>query len=288
MLHVTVFNGTGRLAREVISKLRRVGAKIVIAYRGDRYPVEKMRTAGDLGQIYFAPYSFKDEKSLFEAVRYSDIVVNATGKETETKNFPFSEIHCEGPRRLARIARECGVKRLIHFSALNASPSPEPKVLKKGSGFYKSKYDGELAVREEFKDATIFRPADILGEQDDFLHHYTSYIRCRYSRKLPLWDYYDGVQKQPVFRGDVSTGVMNAIKNDSSSGQIYQAIGPNRYDFYSIIEYMRACSGRGQLEDSYDITNMRWDPFIKIIMLYHKYLKKHPTVSWDRVERVSK
>jgi hypothetical protein len=35
-----------------------------------------------------------------------------------------SKIHFIGPRTIARIAKECGVERMIHVSALNATEKP--------------------------------------------------------------------------------------------------------------------------------------------------------------------
>lgn len=52
-----------------------------------------------------------------------------------------------------RCAREVGVDRLIHLSAMNVTPDPIPKVYKSGSKWLKSKYWGEQAVFEEFPNA---------------------------------------------------------------------------------------------------------------------------------------
>jgi NADH dehydrogenase (ubiquinone) 1 alpha subcomplex subunit 9 len=66
--------------------------------------------------------------------------------------------------------------------------------------FLKTKGLGELAVREEFPDATIVRPAVIYGEMDYFI----SSIISRH-RKTPffhwLWLYKRGLDtyKMPVF-----------------------------------------------------------------------------------------
>lgn len=111
----------------------------------------------------------QDEESIEKAVRYSNVVINLVGRDWETKNFKFKDVHVEGARRLARICREAGVQRFIHVSALNASASPEPHLLSTGSNFYRSKHLGEKAVLEEFPNAVIFRPADIYGQEDRFL-----------------------------------------------------------------------------------------------------------------------
>lgn len=128
-----------------------------------------MRVCGDLGQVLFFPYYLKDEDSLDKAVKYSNVVINLVGCDWETKNFKYDDVHVKGARAIARAAKKAGAERLIHFSALNAAEFPEPLILPKGSGFLASKYRGEQAVLEEFPEATIFRPADIYGQEDRFL-----------------------------------------------------------------------------------------------------------------------
>lgn len=282
----TVFNGTGFLAQAVISRLGKKGSQVVIAYRGSRYNDEKLRVCGGLGQIFFSKYHLKDEESLYEAMRYSNIVVNAIGRLNETRNFTFEDLYIEGPRRMARIARECGVKKFIHVSHLNANPEPMGEVLKNGSNILRTKYYGELAVKEEFPEAIIIRPSDILGESDDFLNHFTSFSRARFTRKMPLWDYYDDVEKQPVFLSDVVSGIENAIYDDTANGKIFQAVGPYRYRFYDLILYMRTCAGRGPGEE-YDrcvINNLRWDFYMRGIIWFMNKVSKKPFVSWERIE----
>lgn len=283
----TVFGASGFVARNLIARLGKIGSQIVLAYRGSLYEVEKNRVAADLGHMYYSHFFLKDEKSIHEALRYSNVVINLIGKESETRNFSFDEVHVEGARRLARIAREAGVRKFIHFSSLNANPNPTPICLKNGSQFLRSKYYGELAVREEFPDAVIIRPADIIGEQDRFLNHYTSFQRGLFSRKMPLWDYYDGVEKQPIFVRNVVDGVEKAIFDGSANGEIIQAVGPHRYKFEDLIEYIRACSGRGQKYDNCEITNLRWNLPMRIAISMVEKFQKYPFMTWERVERDS-
>ena len=56
---------------------------------------------------------------------HSDVVINLIGREFETMNFKFEDVNIHGPRLLAKLARECGVKDFIHISALNAREKPK-------------------------------------------------------------------------------------------------------------------------------------------------------------------
>jgi len=98
--------------------------QLIIPYRGDAYFIRELKLAGDLGQVLFQPYHLQDEKSIRKAVKYSNVVINLVGRDWETKNFKFNDVHVEGARRIARISREMGVERLIHVSALNVDPLP--------------------------------------------------------------------------------------------------------------------------------------------------------------------
>jgi len=279
----TVFNGYGRVAFSLIPRLKTTGAQIVSAYRGAIYNNEKLKGGSNLGQLFFSHYHLKDDDSLRAAMQHSNIVINLIGKMNETKNFSFEEVHIEGPRRMARIARQLGVEKFIHISALNCSPNPTPMVLKNGSKFLRTKYLGELAVRDEFPEAIIFRPSDIAGERDDFIVHWTSVYRSRFTNKCPIWDYYDGVEKQPVYVGDLVSGIEAAILNDSANGKTFQAYGPHRYRFYDLIEYIRACGGQGP-NDECRITNLRWD-FLRFYISFLERIQKYPFLTWERIER---
>ena len=118
----------------------------------------------------------KDEDSIRKAVAHSNIVINLVitnynlhgvyisficeiqlGRTWETRNYSFEDVNITGPQRIARVCKEMGVQRLVHMSHINAREEPEVAFLKGGSRFLATKYQGELAVRAEFPEATIFR-----------------------------------------------------------------------------------------------------------------------------------
>jgi NADH dehydrogenase (ubiquinone) 1 alpha subcomplex subunit 9 len=79
------------------------------------------------------------------------------------RNFDFNDVHVSGARRLARIAQLSGVDRFIHLSHLNASADSPSK-------FYRTKFEGEQAVKEAFPTATIVRPGWMYGHEDRLLN----------------------------------------------------------------------------------------------------------------------
>ena len=140
------------------------------------------------------------------------------------RSFEFNDVHVDGARRIARIAREAGVKRFIHVSALNAHPEPTAIVKSNGSRFHKSKYWGEVAVKEEFPDAIIFRPSDMYGEVDFHFRYWASWQRrCLY--KINVWRKGKGIYKMPVWSSDVAQGIVNAIFDNTMPGKTVDAVG---------------------------------------------------------------
>lgn len=89
----------------------------------------RLKLVGDLGQVYFHHYYLRDEESIAKSIKYSNVVINLVGRDWETRNFKFDDVHVEGARTLARIAKKAGVERFIHLSALNASETPEEVII---------------------------------------------------------------------------------------------------------------------------------------------------------------
>lgn len=84
----------------------------------------RLKLVGDLGQVLFQPFELRDEESIYKSIKYSNVVINLIGRDWETMNYKFKDVHVDGARRIARACRESGVEKLIHVSALNASEKP--------------------------------------------------------------------------------------------------------------------------------------------------------------------
>jgi len=277
----TVFGASGFVGRYVVNRLGKIGSQIIVPYRGDPYVVRPLKLCGDLGQVLFLPYHLEDEESIRKAMKYSNVVINMVGRDSPTMNFSFKDVHIEGARRLARIAKESGVEKFLHFSSLNATLEPQPFYTYGGSQFLKTKYLGEEAVRSEFPEAIIFRPADIFGQEDRFLGYYMNSMR-RSLKTVPMWRKGADTIKQPVFVSDIATGVVNAIQDEDAMGQTFDCIGPHRYYLNDLVNYFYRCCRWPEIK----ISDPLFHPGFKVKTMLDMFIKRtNPTLHTDRFER---
>ncbi|KAF9220969.1 39kDa subunit of Ndufa9, NADH ubiquinone oxidoreductase [Gyrodon lividus] len=160
---VTVFGCTGFLGRYLVSKLARMGTQVIVPYR-EEDEKRHLKPMGDLGQIIPMEWDIRNEAQIAECLRHSDIVYNLVGRDYETKNFKYADVHVAGAERIAKIAAETGVQRFVHLSHLNASADST-------SAFYRTRFEGEERVKDVFPNATIVRPAAMYGYEDKLLNN---------------------------------------------------------------------------------------------------------------------
>uniref|UniRef100_A0A8B8AAW2 NADH dehydrogenase [ubiquinone] 1 alpha subcomplex subunit 9, mitochondrial n=1 Tax=Crassostrea virginica TaxID=6565 RepID=A0A8B8AAW2_CRAVI len=261
----TVFGASGFMGRHVVNRLGKIGSQVIIPYRGDTYRVARLKLCGDLGQILFTPIdSIYHEDQIRRAMMHSNLVINLIGKDYETDSYDFHDLFVDAPATIARIAKEMGVERLIHFSHLNADPNPPDLIyfgedIPRGNSMLKKKFEGDQLVRELFPEATIFRPADIYGIKDWYIYKYLYHRRYNKLRHvIPIWRMGLDTVKQPVFSGDVATGVINAVFDNDAPGNTYYCVGPQRYTLNNMVEHLTKVSFRPmrQVEDL-DVTYSR-------------------------------
>jgi len=223
---------------------------------------------------------------------HSNIVINLVGRGVETSNFSFEDVNITGPQTIARICKEEGVQRLVHMSHINARDQPEKAFLPGGSKFLRTKYLGELAVKSEFPEATIFRASDVYGHGDSFVNHWMSYWRKNMSSGLPLFGRGELTVKQPIWMSDLVTGIMNSLYDPAAIGQTYEAVGPQRMTQAELFRYMYGLTTRTEKEGTFKITELMLDPltFVRAFLIGKSPLGSVNTFyqySLDRLERDS-
>jgi uncharacterized protein YbjT (DUF2867 family) len=228
---ITVFGGTGFIGRHLVPLLLQSGATVRLAVR---HPGRVKMAVESAKAPEIVQADILDDISIGRAITAADAVVNLVGILTETATQTYRDIHVEGARRVALAAQRHGVMRLIHISALGASPT-SPAVSDR------TKAEGEQAVREVFPQATIVRPSLTFGEDDHFFSRFAAIIRS--SPVLPLIG--GGTTKfQPVFVDDVTAGILELLKRSDTAGKTYEFGGPQVYSFKVLLELLLTALNR--------------------------------------------
>jgi NADH dehydrogenase (ubiquinone) 1 alpha subcomplex subunit 9 len=235
-LIVTVFGCTGFLGRYVVNRLGKEGNQVIIPYRGEQDDYRHLRLMGDLGRIVPMKFHLKDEGSLRQTIRHSDVVINLIGQNNKSIHFSWDDVHVKGAERIARLCQEEGVSRLIHVSSLNAQ-------LNSPSEFLRSKAEGELKVKEQYPNVTIIRPSVFYGHEDRFFNRIASF--SNFPLGFPL--YKSGQQRiRPVYVIDLVQAIYKIMSEltSHSLGKIYELYGPKEYTYRDIISYFEKVTYR--------------------------------------------
>merc|ERR1719310_200867 len=179
---------------------------------------------GDYGQIVMVPYHLRDQDSVKNVVKEANVVVNLMGQMTPSFNFTLEEANVEGVRNIALAAKEAGVERFIHISAMSANADS-------ASEYSRSKAAGEAAVREIYPDATILRPGSMFGEEDRLLARMAGQALA-----FPAFPLTDGAQakRTPIAVDDVAAAIGVCIRDAATTGQTYDLGGPSEYTMEEI------------------------------------------------------
>ena len=112
-----------------------------------------------------------DPPSLSGAFAGIDAVVHTVAIPTE-RHGSFERTNALGTRAVVGEAERAGIRKLVHLSAIGASPeSPYP--------FLRTKGEGQAAVEGSAVPHVVLRPSVLFGPGDDFFH------RLRFSLRFP-------------------------------------------------------------------------------------------------------
>lgn len=231
---VTVFGGSGFVGRYVVRRLAMDGWRIRVACRN---PNDAMflRTYGVVGQIALIFGNIRDDDSVRAVTHGADAVVNCVGILDETSHQGFDAVQHEGAERIARIASEEGVQRMVQISAIGADADSE-------SEYARTKAQGEQGVREHMPDAVIIRPSIVFGPEDSFFNRFAS--MARFGPVLPVVG--GETRFQPVYVDDVAKAVALAVAGKATA-PVYELGGPHVDSFRGLMNRMLGVIRRRRL-----------------------------------------
>ena len=231
----TVFGGSGFIGRYAVAALARQGWRI---RAGVRRPdlAGFLQPSGRVGQIFAVQANVRYPQSVARALEGAKAVVNCVGVLASSGRQSFKAIHVEGPRTIAKAAREAGVRHFVHISALGADAKAK-------SRYARTKGEGEAAVLEEFPGAIILRPSIVFGPEDQFFNRFAAMARI--SPFLPLIG--GGKTRfQPVFVGDVAAAIAACLAGAGKRGAVYELGGPEVLTFRELLNLTQEWSDRSR------------------------------------------
>jgi NADH dehydrogenase len=224
-----VLGGSGFIGRYVVKRLAARGDVIAVGCRNAEQ-AKFLKPMGAVGQIATLNVAIADEPMLAAYLAGNEVLVNCVGILRESRSQRFDLVHHTGPARLARLAREAGVERFVHISAIGADP-------RSSSAYARTKAAGEQAVRDAFPTATILRPSVVFGPEDQFFNRFATMAML--APALPLIGGGE-TRFQPVYVGDVADAVVKCLDDTAAAGRTYELGGPRTYSFRQLIELMLA------------------------------------------------
>ncbi|MEJ2686864.1 MAG: complex I NDUFA9 subunit family protein [Gammaproteobacteria bacterium] len=230
-----ILGGTGFVGRHLISEVTEAGWRV-------RVPTRRRARHRDLTvnpRVSLVEADVHDSAALAEQLCGCEAVVNLIGilNEAGHDGSGFRRAHVELAQKLVRAAREQGVTRVLHMSALNADAHSE-------HGYYlKTKGEAEElmhAAGSEGLQVTSFRPSVIFGAGDSFFNRFAALLRWS-PGLLPLAC--AGARFAPVYVGDVTKAFARALRDKATIGERYELCGPHIYTLRELVEYTARTAG---------------------------------------------
>jgi len=226
---VTVFGGTGFLGRRIVRHLYDAGFAVRVA---SRHPDRAVMSFPDAGpQLQSVHGDINEDKSVTAAIEGAFAVVNAVSLYVERGRDTFQSVHVNAAERVARVARETGVEKLLHISGIGADA-------RSMSPYIRSRGQGEAAVLRAFPSATVFRPAVMFGSGDAFLTPLLLMLR-----RLPAFPMFGdgGTRVQPAYVEDVGEASARVLQLQVPH-QIYELAGPRIYIYRALLKSLAAAA----------------------------------------------
>lgn len=230
---ICVLGGAGFVGRHIAGRLANTPVKMRILTRNR----ERNRQLLPIPNLQLIEADIYDEEVLAEQLAGCQAVINLVGvlNEGSGVGHRFEDAHVKLPERIIAACRTAGVERLLHMSALGASPDAP-------SRYQQTKAGGEHRVMEAHGEklaVTVFQPSVIFGPGDNFLNRFSQMLRLSLVLPLPTpW-----MRLKPVYVGDVAQAFVQSLEDQTTFGRRYQLCGPKIFTLRELVDYVAAVLG---------------------------------------------
>ena len=217
-----------------------VGGHVVHELRGRELPVRCLvrnpRKASQLAAwgCELVEGDMTDRAGLRRAVDGADAVVHLVAIR-QGRQEQFRRIMVEGTRDLLAAAKDAGVGRFVHMSALGTTEQTKDLV-----PYYGAKWETEELVRASGLPYVIFRPSFVFGPDGGILPTFAKLARL--TPVTPIIG--SGRQRiQPIWAGDVAAYFADGARRDDVTGRVFELGGPEAVTWNEFWERLKRVRG---------------------------------------------
>jgi uncharacterized protein YbjT (DUF2867 family) len=210
---ILVTGGTGFVGGHVVHELRGRNLPVRCLVRDLRRGAKLAALGCDL-----AEGDVTDPLSLRASVAGVDTVVHLVAIR-QGRREQFQRIMVEGTRDLLAAAKDGGVRRFVHMSALGTSEETKDLV-----PYYGAKWENEQQVAASGIPYVIFRPSFVFGTDGGILPTFVKLARL--TPVTPIIG--SGRQRiQPIWADDLAKYFAEAVERDDVVGRLFELGGPD-------------------------------------------------------------
>lgn len=225
---VALLGGRGFIGRALTAALIEKGFRVRIISRAEPC----------LDEVEWERCDPYDAPSLSAALTGATVAVNLVGILNSRVLHPgdFQRAHVRLTEHFIKAVRAAEIRRVLHISALNASPDAP-------SEYLRTKAEGENLIHaDDGLQASSFRPSVVFGPGDGFLLRFASLLKLS-PGVFPL-ACADSVFA-PVYVNDLSARMVDAIAREDTFGRRLNVCGPERWTLTEIVQYVaKLCNRR--------------------------------------------
>lgn len=267
-MRVLITGATGFVGRAVCEAVIREGHSVRRMARGSRS--QGLETA-NVGMDWVRG-SVLCPDDLRRALQGCDAVIHLVGIIGEIGDQTFERVHQEGTLRVVEASLACGVRRMVHMSALGTRPSAV-------SRYHQTKWAAEESVRGSGLDWTIFRPSVIYGPSDGFVNLFARL--SRWSPVLPVIGRGTALL-QPVPVDGVARAFARSLNSKDAVHRTYDLCGPDRLTLPQILQAILRATGRRRVMVRIPRA-LAWYPTAVLEQVFPRILRQPAPLSRDQI-----
>lgn len=211
-MRVAVTGGSGFVGSHLVPLLLDAGHEIRVIGRGARPVTLPQGLSMTFGNVITG-------EGLKDAFKDADVVVNLVAVIRNRGVQTFTSVNAQGTAHVVDAARQAGVRRLVHLSAIGADPDPTFPYLC-------SKWQGEQWVRGSGLEWVILRSSVVFGERDGFFSQLAKALSLPAPFLVIPGD--GSAAFQPISADDLSRCLVAAVEDGDRSGKTYELGGPEQ------------------------------------------------------------